>query len=70
MANPKKQKTHSATHKGRSHLALKKVVLNKCPKCGQAVKPHMACPACGSYRGKTVRTIKLKAAKKTAGKKK
>ena len=60
MANPKKQKTHAATHKSRSHLALKKIVLNKCPKCGQALKPHTACPACGYYRGKEVVKIKLK----------
>lgn len=64
MANPKKRKTHSATHKGRSHLALKKAVLNKCPKCGQAMKPHTACSACGYYQGREVRKIKLAAAKK------
>lgn len=64
MANPKKQKTHSATHKSRSHLALKKKVLNKCPKCGQALKPHNACSACGYYRGKAILKIKLKAGAK------
>lgn len=64
MANPKKRKTHSATHKGRAHLALKKTVLNKCPKCGKAVKPHTACAACGYYQGRAVRDIKLKAAAK------
>jgi large subunit ribosomal protein L32 len=64
MANPKKRKTHSATHKGRSHLALKKVVLNKCPKCGEAIKPHTACPACGAYKGKAVVAVKLKTVKK------
>lgn len=62
MANPKKQKTHAATHKGRAHLALKKVVLNKCPKCGKAVKPHTACALCGTYKGREVRKIKIKAA--------
>lgn len=64
MANPKKQKTHAATHKGRAHLALKKKVLNKCPKCGQAVKPHTMCAVCGSYRGKEVVKVKLKTAAK------
>jgi len=64
MANPKKRKTHSATHKGRAHLALKKIVLNKCPKCGQAVKPHTACAFCGSYKGKVIRPVKVKAAGK------
>jgi len=64
MANPKKQKTHSSTHQGRSHLALKKIVLNKCPKCGQAVRPHMVCVACGYYQGKEVLQVKIKAAVK------
>jgi len=64
MANPKKQKTHSKTHKGRSHLALKKIVLNKCPKCGKAVKPHNACALCGHYKGKEIVKVKIKAASK------
>ena len=64
MANPKKRKTQAATHKGRAHLALKKVVLNKCPKCGQAVKPHTACALCGSYKGKEITKVKIKAAVK------
>jgi large subunit ribosomal protein L32 len=64
MANPKKQKTHSSTHQGRSHLALKKIVLNKCPKCGHAVKPHTACPICGYYRDKEIVKIKSKTKKK------
>jgi large subunit ribosomal protein L32 len=62
MANPKKQKTHSATHKGRSHLALKKVTLTKCPKCGKMRKPHTVCLFCGTYKGREVLTIKTKAA--------
>ena len=64
MANPKKRKTHSATHKSRSHLALKKVTLNKCPKCGKALKPHNACVACGSYKGREVKKVKIKAQSK------
>lgn len=60
MPNPKKRKTHSATHKGRAHLALKKVVLNKCPKCGSAKKPHTVCSFCGSYKGRAVVKTKTK----------
>jgi len=63
MANPKKQKTHSKTHKGRAHLALKPKTLNKCPKCGKAVLPHTACEFCGTYKGRQVLTVKTKAAK-------
>jgi large subunit ribosomal protein L32 len=64
MANPKKKKTHSSTHQGRAHLALKKKTLNKCSKCGQALKPHTACAFCGSYKGKEVIKVKTKAIKK------
>jgi len=64
MANPKKRKTHGGTRRSRSHLALKKQVLNKCPKCGKAIKPHMACAACGYYKGREVVKLKLRTAKK------
>jgi len=65
MANPKKRKTHSATHKSRSHLALKKTTLVKCPKCGQARKPHTVCQSCGSYRGREVVKVPVKAVAKS-----
>ncbi|MEI7452181.1 MAG: 50S ribosomal protein L32 [Candidatus Falkowbacteria bacterium] len=68
MANPKKRRTKSAVGKNRSHLALKPVTLNVCPKCGKAVKPHTACSFCGSYKGRVVVAIKVK--KATPAKKK
>lgn len=64
MANPKKQKTHSKTHMGRAHLALKKKTLNKCPKCGKAILPHTACDFCGTYKGREVIEVKSKTTKK------
>ncbi|MEK6562501.1 MAG: 50S ribosomal protein L32 [Candidatus Binatota bacterium] len=27
---------------------------SKCPKCGETVFPHRACPSCGHYRGRAV----------------
>jgi len=68
MANPKKRRTKSAVGKNRSHLALKKVTLNKCPKCQQPVKPHTACAFCGEYKGRVVLKTKKKAVKKTSKK--
>jgi len=64
MANPKKRKTKSAVGKNRAHLALTKKTLNKCSKCGVAVRPHSACGFCGSYKGRKVLQVAAKAKKK------
>ena len=64
MANPKKRKTHAAVGKGRAHLALKPVALNKCTKCGKDKLPHQACTFCGAYKGEVVVKVKTKAVKK------
>jgi large subunit ribosomal protein L32 len=56
-----KRRTSSDRDKRRSHDALKKVTLNKCPQCGKAVPPHTACAFCGSYRGREAVKIKVKA---------
>ena len=58
MANPKKRRTKAAVGRNRAHLALKKVTLNVCPKCGKAVKPHTACSFCGEYKGKPALKVK------------
>lgn len=64
MSVPKKRRTKSSVGKRRSHHALKKVTLNKCPKCSKAVKPHKACAYCGTYKGREVVKIKTKKEKK------
>jgi large subunit ribosomal protein L32 len=45
-------------------LALKKTTLNKCAKCGKAIRPHTACAACGYYKGREVKKVKLRSAAK------
>jgi len=65
MSVPKKRRTKSSVGKRRSHHALKKARLDKCSKCGLAVRPHCACPSCGSYKNHEVIKIKTKT-KKTA----
>lgn len=63
MANPKKRKTHSKSRMGRAHLALDKVALTKCSKCGEPRLPHTACPNCGTYKEKQVVKPKSKLVK-------
>lgn len=65
MSVPKKRRTKSSVGKRNSHSALKKVKLNKCSKCGEAVQPHRACSTCGSYKGREAIKIKTKAKKTT-----
>jgi large subunit ribosomal protein L32 len=60
MSVPAKKRSRSEVRRGRSHQALKKVKLNKCPKCSKALLPHRACKFCGFYNGKEVIKIKSK----------
>ena len=66
MSVPKKRRTKSSVGNRRSHHALKKITLNKCPQCGKATKPHKACEFCGTYKGKQI--VKIKAKKKKESK--
>lgn len=63
MSVPKKRRTKSSVGQRRSHHALKKITLNKCPKCGKSVKPHQACGFCGFYKGKEAVKIASKTKK-------
>jgi large subunit ribosomal protein L32 len=64
MAVPKKRKTSSQAKQKRSHDALVKIVLAKCPKCGEAVLPHNVCDACGYYGDKKILNVETKLDKK------
>ncbi len=63
MSVPARRKTSRKTKMGRSHQALKKIILNKCSKCGKAVKAHKVCDFCGTYKGKEAIKIKSKTKK-------
>ncbi len=64
MSVQKKKLTRRKTRSRRSHHALKKVDLTKCPKCKKATKPHIACPHCGHYKGRMVIDVDKRLAKK------
>jgi len=63
MSVPKKRRTPSSKGNRRSHHALDKIKVNKCPKCGEPIQPHRACSACGAYKGREAIKIKSKATK-------
>lgn len=63
MSVPKKRRTNSSVGNRRSHHALKKKNLSKCPQCGKAIEMHRACSFCGTYRGREAVKIKTKKAK-------
>lgn len=54
MAVPKKKTSQSKKNMRRSHDALATNACSACPKCGELVRPHHVCEACGSYNKKEI----------------
>ncbi|MCK5688555.1 50S ribosomal protein L32 [Myxococcota bacterium] len=52
MAVPKKRKSHSATRRARSHLALKPHRWVVCAQCREPMRLHHVCDNCGYYRSR------------------
>ena len=46
------------------HLFIKEPALVVCPKCAKPVLPHIACRACGYYKGEEVIDVLKKLTKK------
>jgi len=70
MSVPKKRRTKSSVKKRQSHHSLKKINLSVCPKCQEKILPHTVCPNCGTYKNRTVLSLKIKkSVSKTANQK-
>ena len=54
MAVPKHKVSKSKRDMRRSHDALKASVYRECPNCGEFMRPHHVCNACGYYSGREV----------------
>jgi large subunit ribosomal protein L32 len=54
MPLPKRKTSKSKRDKRRTHKKIDAPNMTQCPQCGDARLPHHACPACGTYKGKTV----------------
>jgi len=64
MGVPRHRRTKSKQGHRRSHLALKKLALVSCAKCGSQIRPHSVCYNCGFYKGRQVVDVTAKADKK------
>ena len=54
MSVPKKRRTKASKGRRASHFALSDSTILACPNCKKPVRPHHACPSCGTYKGKTL----------------
>lgn len=54
MANPKRKQSRSRRDKRRANYRLPSLSLGHCPQCKTPKPPHIVCPECGTYGGKTV----------------
>lgn len=57
MAVQQNKVTRSRRNKRRSHDALVAGNPNECSNCGELVRPHHVCPACGHYDDREVLVI-------------
>jgi large subunit ribosomal protein L32 len=54
MAVPKRKKSKARRDMRRSHDRANLPKIVACPQCHEPVLPHHICPACGTYRGRTI----------------
>ena len=52
MAVPKRRVSRANTRARRSQWKASVVALTTCPRCKEPTRPHTACPACGTYKGR------------------
>ncbi len=53
MAVPKRKMSRANTRARRSQWKTTAATLVTCPQCKGDKLPHVACPSCGTYRGRT-----------------
>mgnify|MGYP001403934334 FL=1 len=55
MALPKYKTSRANTHSRRANWKAFVAQTITCPNCGAQMLSHMACPSCGSFRGRVYR---------------
>ncbi|WP_163512391.1 50S ribosomal protein L32 [Fodinicola acaciae] len=48
-----RRKSRSRTKSRRAHWKATAPAVTTCAECGNARRPHHACPHCGTYQGRT-----------------
>lgn len=62
MAVPKRKTTPPKRDMRRAnHDKVTPVQVAPCPNCGEVIRPHRACGACGHYNGKKAVSVKTPA---------
>ena len=51
MAVPKRRTSKRKKRARNTHNVAPKIVIQACPKCGAAKRPHRVCAECGYYAG-------------------
>jgi len=65
MALPKRKHSKARSRRRRAlYWQIPVPPLMKCPKCGEAVRPHNACRKCGTYKGAEVMHVRDRSKKK------
>ncbi|MDR0504266.1 MAG: 50S ribosomal protein L32 [Bifidobacteriaceae bacterium] len=52
MAVPKRRTSRANTRTRRSQWKTSAIATSKCSHCGSQTRSHVACPTCGTYRGR------------------
>jgi large subunit ribosomal protein L32 len=64
---PKKKTSRSRQGRKRAHLSVGSPSLVVCPQCRSPKQSHVACPTCGTYRGREVLNVTARAARRSPG---
>jgi large subunit ribosomal protein L32 len=52
VAVPKRKMSRSNTRSRRANWKATAVATTTCPQCKAPTQPHVACPSCGTYKGR------------------
>lgn len=64
MPVPKRKRSRARRDSRFANKFIKVKTFGACPNCNEALLPHVACKACGHYKGAKVLTVKSERATK------